>query len=92
MSLPLSETRVLVALAFLSQDNENIDIFSLSAEADLSIFATLRAVARLHRWGLADQRRLRLTLQGLARAVSVCPELRKAAEGQAVPLFHLAVA
>jgi hypothetical protein len=92
MTLPLTETRVLIALAILSQDNEMIDIFSLSTQADLSIFATLRAVAALHVEGLVDQRRLRLTLMGLARAVPLCPELRATANLRRLPFVHLAVA
>jgi hypothetical protein len=92
MNLSRSESRLLVALAVLTQENESIDIFTLSSRAELSLFAALRALASLHDLGLADRRRLRLTLPGLARAVAQSPALRAHAESARVSFVELAVA
>lgn len=74
------QERLLKALLLLSQANDSIDIFSLSQEAELDLFVTLRELAYLDADGLVDARRLRLTIAGLACAVPLCPEARWIAE------------
>jgi hypothetical protein len=67
------QSRLLIALYQISQDNENIDIFSVSERADVSLFAALAGLDELDRSGLVVARRLRLTLAGLAAAVALAP-------------------
>jgi hypothetical protein len=82
MNLYDPKSRLLRALLLLSQANANIDIFQVAAEAELNLFAALRGIEALHRRGLVDRRRLRLTLAGLAAAVPLCPEARQIAVAQ----------
>jgi hypothetical protein len=83
MNLYDPSSRLLRALLLLAQANATIDIFQVAEEADLSVLKALRGVEALHQRGLADRRRLRLTLAGLAAAVSLCPEARQIAIAQA---------
>jgi hypothetical protein len=77
----------------MSQANATIDIFSLAAEAELDLFQALRELSALHDLGLVDQRKLRLTMNGLIHAVRRCPEARRHAVAQAaVDTYILAVA
>jgi hypothetical protein len=82
MNLYDPKARLLRALLLLAQANANIDIFQIAAEAELTILQALRCVDALHRRGLVDRRRLRLTLTGLSEAVRLCPEARQIAVAQ----------
>jgi hypothetical protein len=62
--------RLLTQLYRRGQAGEGIDIVSLSEEAGASVLASLKALTALERAGLADARRLRLTLSGLALAAA----------------------
>ena len=62
--------RLLSQLFRRSQAGERIDIIDLAQEAGASLFAALKAMDALERAGLADARRLRLTLSGLALAAA----------------------
>lgn len=55
------------------QAGENTDIIGLARGCDADVLAVLRAMAALERAGLADARRLRLTLSGLALAAAFSP-------------------
>ena len=62
--------RLLVQLFRRGQAGETIDIMSLADAAGASVLAASKAMAALERAGLADARRLRLTLSGLALAAA----------------------
>jgi hypothetical protein len=62
--------RLLTQLFRRGQAGERIDIVSLAEEAGASVLAALKAMTALERAGLADARRLRLTLSGLALAAA----------------------
>jgi hypothetical protein len=62
--------RLLTRLFRRGQAGESIDIVTLAEEAGASVFAALKAMSVLERAGLADARRLRLTLAGLALAAA----------------------
>lgn len=61
------------ALLFLAQNDEPIDLFSLSEEAGTNLYRTLAALDELARAGWVDRGRWRLTLPGLAAAVALEP-------------------
>lgn len=52
------------------QAGETTDIISLARSSGSDVLAVLRAMTALERAGLADARRLRLTLSGLALAAA----------------------
>jgi hypothetical protein len=62
--------RVLTQLFRNGQTSETTDIMSLARSCDADVLSVLRAMAALERAGLADARRLRLTLSGLALAAA----------------------
>jgi hypothetical protein len=62
--------RLLSQLFRRGQAGERIDIVSLADEAGTTVAAASKAMAALERAGLADARRLRLTLSGLALAAA----------------------
>ena len=62
--------RLLTQLFRRGQAGERIDIVSLAEESGSSVLAALKAMTALERAGLADARRLRLTLSGLALAAA----------------------
>ena len=62
--------RLLIQLFRRGQAGESIDIVSLAEAAGASVLAALKAMLALERAGLADARRLRLTLSGLALATA----------------------
>lgn len=66
-------SRVLSALLILAQNDEPIDLFSLSEEAGTNLYRTLAALDELAQAGWVDRARWRLTLQGLAAAVALEP-------------------
>lgn len=70
MNEPTLAERVLVALLRRGQRNDSIDIFGLAQDCDASLFAVLKTLEELDRQGLADARRKRLTLTGLAVAAA----------------------
>lgn len=92
MSLYAPNARLLRALLLLSQANATIDVFILSEEAELSVLQVLRRIEALHRRGLLDRRRLRLTAAGLALAVPLCPEARQIAMAESASEPRLALA
>jgi hypothetical protein len=59
---------LLQALATLSQSGDNFDLFDLARASDQSLYVVLRGLEDLGSLGLVEQRRLRLTLAGLAVA------------------------
>jgi len=65
------KSRVLRAVFTLIQDNEIIELFTVSEEAGLNLYRTLRELVELGEMGLLCPRRLRLTTQGLALAVAL---------------------
>lgn len=81
MNEPTLAERVLVALFRRGQRNESIDIFGLAQDCDASLFAVLKTLEVLDRRGLADARRRRLTLTGLAVAAAARKLRRTRAEG-----------
>lgn len=62
--------RLLNQLFRSGQAAETPDIFDLARGCDASVLALLRALSALERAGLADARRCRLTLAGLALAAA----------------------
>jgi hypothetical protein len=62
--------RLLTQLFRRGQAGETIDIVTLADEAGTSVLAALKAMTALEGAGLADARRLRLTLAGLALAAA----------------------
>jgi hypothetical protein len=76
--------RLLSQLFRRSQAGERIDIIDLAQEAGASLFAALKAMDALERAGLADARRLRLTLSGLALAAAFS-EPASALQGERAP-------
>jgi len=62
--------RLLTRLFRNGQAGETTDIISLARSCGSDVLAVLRAMAALERAGLADARRLRLTLSGLALAAA----------------------
>jgi hypothetical protein len=62
--------RLLTRLFRNGQAGETTDIISLARSTGADVLAVLRAMAALERAGLADARRLRLTLSGLALAAA----------------------
>jgi hypothetical protein len=62
--------RLLTRLFRNGQAGETTDIISLARSCGSDVLAVLRAMAALERSGLADARRLRLTLSGLALAAA----------------------
>ncbi len=62
--------RLLTRLFRNGQAGETTDIISLARGCGADVLAVLRAMAALERAGLADARRLRLTLSGLALAAA----------------------
>ena len=76
--------RLLSQLFRRSQAGERIDIIDLAQEAGVSLFAALKAMDALERAGLADARRLRLTLSGLALAAAFS-EPASAPHGERAP-------
>ena|SRR5687768_12647749 len=62
--------RLLTRLFRNGQAGETTDIISLARSSGSDVLAVLRAMAALERAGLADARRLRLTLSGLALAAA----------------------
>ena len=80
MNEPTLAERVLVALLRRGQRDELIDIFGLAQDCDASLFAVLKTLDVLDRRGLADARRKRLTLAGLAVAAAA-RKRRTRAEG-----------
>jgi hypothetical protein len=62
--------RLLTRLFRNGQAGETTDIISLAHSCGTDVLAVLRAMAALERAGLADARRLRLTLSGLALAAA----------------------
>jgi hypothetical protein len=71
--------RLLTRLFRNGQAGETTDIISLARGCGADVLAVLRAMAALERAGLADARRLRLTLSGLALAAAFSdPESRVA--------------
>ena len=81
MNEPRLAERVLVALFRRGQRNESIDIFGLAQDCDASLFGVLKALEELDRRGLADARRRRLTLAGLAVATAARKLRRTRADG-----------
>jgi hypothetical protein len=77
--------RLLTQLFRRSQNNERIDIIELAEACGVSPHAALRAAASLDRAGLCDARRLRLTLSGLALAVSFAQPERQACSTERPP-------
>ncbi len=69
---PLS--RLLIALLELGQSNEVIDLFSLSDEAGVSLFGTLKGLSELAERGLVSAERMRLTMAGLSLACGLRAE------------------
>jgi hypothetical protein len=63
------------------QAGETTDIISLARGLDADVLAVLRAMAALERAGLADARRLRLTLSGLALAAALSDPESSVTEG-----------
>ncbi len=63
--------RLLCSLLSMSQDNETIDIFSLSEAAGLTLYQALKHLNILAQANLVDARRLRLTFNGLAVAAAL---------------------
>lgn len=61
---------MLTRLFRMGQAGETTDIISLASSSGADVLAVLRAMAALERAGLADARRLRLTLSGLALAAA----------------------
>ena len=66
MTFNASAKHLLLSLIRMSQANEIIDIFSLSAATGLSPYAALKTLVALETKGWVDARKLRVTLQGLA--------------------------
>src|SRR5262245_16905157 len=71
--------RLLTRLFRNGQAGENTDIIGLSRSCGADVLAVLRAMAALERAGLADARRLRLTLSGLALAAAFSEPEREVA-------------
>lgn len=63
--------RLLTALYCCSENNENVDLFSLSEAAGLNLYMTLATLNELGDAGLVWPGRLRLTLEGLVVATSL---------------------
>ncbi|HWO13345.1 MAG TPA: hypothetical protein VNN80_27785 [Polyangiaceae bacterium] len=78
--------RLLIQLFRRGQAGESIDIVSLAEAAGASVLAALKAMLALERAGLADARRLRLTLSGLALAAAYSERRAPAAEARACRL------
>ncbi|HTV19607.1 MAG TPA: hypothetical protein VMG12_13070 [Polyangiaceae bacterium] len=70
--------RLLTRLFRNGQASENTDIIGLARSCDADVLSVLRAMAALERAGLADARRLRLTLSGLALAAAFSEPERSA--------------
>jgi hypothetical protein len=77
---------VLYSLFILSRENSPIDAGTLGRLAGLSPTQVGRALIQLERAGLADASRIRLTMTGLAVALS--PKAKAGARRLAVALAH----
>jgi hypothetical protein len=75
--------RLLTRLFRNGQAGETTDIISLAHRCGVDVLAVLRAMAALERAGLADARRLRLTLSGLALAAAFSEPERSSATAAA---------
>jgi hypothetical protein len=78
--------RLLLALLECSQNNDLIDIFTLSQRSRLSLYELLRTLTEVERAGWADARRLRLTWPGLAIACAL-NQRRVRRDSQPVPRY-----
>ena len=74
--------RLVTALASLSQIGDKFDIFDLAAACGGDFFQVLRGLDDLASRGLADRRRVRLTLSGLAVAAALGAVRSSAARDQ----------
>jgi hypothetical protein len=70
--------RLLAILFVRSQNNETTHIFDLAESSGASCHEVLLELRRLNRGGLVDERRLRLTLSGLAVASALVRPSRRA--------------
>lgn len=84
--------RVLIALFDLTRVGENIDLFSVAEGAGLNLYRTLAELTALGERGLVDAGRLRLTLPGMAVAVSLDRRAhgRRQAPATDAPKAHVA--
>jgi hypothetical protein len=71
MNEPRLSGRLLTRLFHSGQAGETADIIGLARSCGSDVLGVLRAMAALERAGLADARRLRLTLSGLALAAAL---------------------
>lgn len=77
--------RLLIRLFRDGQAGEITDIIGLSRACESDVLALLRALRWLERAGLADARRLRLTLSGLALAAALASRAGQASPAVKAP-------
>ena len=77
--------RLLRSLHRLANTGVCYDVLDVADEAGLSLFVALNTVEQLHLAGLLQRRTLRLTLAGLAAAVSVAAKQQRASQPYSVP-------
>lgn len=81
MTLMTPRARLICALFDMAQASENIDIFSLSEQAGLSVYRALATLDDLQTRGLCNARRLTLTLSGLAVARALTDDSTQSCPG-----------
>lgn len=79
-----TDNRILYALFGLSRNTLPTDVSALAEATDLPLHAVGQALLRLEQAGLVDAARGRLTMTGLAKAVSLTRDLSGTAPGPAV--------